>query len=146
MDNVDTKEILGQELDASLSSNVTKLSSQITDSNIAWEQLPHNVRQCEDEALLRPFKETYFDATILQVDGPAMIELTHTGNLVPLYPCTGCSIVEKKNKKVYQLTRLAEENLYHLPRRNLWLRIEKNCILLFLFENKEDRDKDLVLP
>ncbi|KAL7935423.1 hypothetical protein V8C35DRAFT_299433 [Trichoderma chlorosporum] len=146
MDNVDKKEILGQELDASLSLNVTKLSSKIIDSNIEWKQLPRNVRHCEDEALLKPFKEIYFDAKILQVDGPAMIELNHTGNVVPLYPCTGCSIAEKKNKRFYQLTGLAEDHIYPLPRRNLWLRIEKKCILLFLFESKEDRDKDPVLP
>lgn len=72
------------------------------------------------------------------MDGPAIITLHHTGDLIPLHPCTGCSIVDGKKSHV-----LVNEKLYRLPRRGLQLYIKKNCVLylLLLFESKEDRDE-----
>jgi hypothetical protein len=72
------------------------------------------------------------------MDGPAIITLQHTGDLIPLYSCTGCSIVDGKKSNL-----LVKEKIYRLPRRGLQLHIKKNCVLylLLLFESKEDRDE-----
>ncbi|KAL7928845.1 hypothetical protein V8C35DRAFT_316929 [Trichoderma chlorosporum] len=138
MDNADKQQIYGQDLDTPLSSVCTLISGKITDETVQWNELSRNIQECEDEALLSLTSSLeYFDRKIFKYDGPVIINLRHKGDLIPLHPCTGCSIFDGKKSHL-----LLEEKQYHLPRRNLQLRIPKDCFLylLLLFESKEDRD------
>ncbi|KAL7928052.1 hypothetical protein V8C35DRAFT_319090 [Trichoderma chlorosporum] len=142
------EQIYEQDLDPLHASVVAKVSKTVSDPDIKWVPWPNKKFQlCKDATLngftvvLRPI---YVDALIVRIDviKPSIITLHHAGDIVPLYPCTGCSIYD--GEKSHQLTHGKQ---LHLSRTLLSLVVKDGCILylLWLFKNIEDKGKKVKL-
>ncbi|KAL7936932.1 hypothetical protein V8C35DRAFT_294231 [Trichoderma chlorosporum] len=136
--------IYEQDLDPLHASVVANISKTISNSDIEWKPWPNKKFQlCKDAALngfTTVLKPIYFDALIVQMDivNPSIITLHHAGDIIPLSPCTSCSIYDQDGNKLHQLNYGKK---LHLSRSLLNLHVKKGCILylLWLFKNKEDK-------